>query len=104
MLERLGYAVYQVWERGRSWRKGETYLVFVATEETEPAYDRRRVGLNHLAFHAADRADVDSLKDELVERGVRVLYPDRHPDPAADDYYALYFEDPDGIKVEVVSD
>jgi hypothetical protein len=35
-----------------------------------------------------------------VARGSRLLYGDRYP---SEDYYAVYFEDPDGIKVEIVA-
>lgn len=32
-LNELGYEVFQKWEAGQSWKKGETYLVFVQTEK-----------------------------------------------------------------------
>lgn len=62
LLESLGYTVYQDWSGGRSWRLGETYIVL----EQSPAlsadrHERRRPGLNHLAFHAGGRAEVDAL-------------------------------------------
>lgn len=102
LLGELGYQRYQAWEKGESWKLSQTYIVFVQVEEPfdEPAYDRRRVGLNHLAFHVRGRADVDRLRGLVAERGSRLLYDDRYP---ADDYYAIYFEDPDGIKVEIVA-
>ena len=102
LLGELGYERYQVWGKGESWKLGMTYIVFVQVEGAfgEPAYDRRRVGLNHLAFHVGSRADIDRLGASLAERGSRLLYGDRYP---ADDYYAIYFEDPDGIKVELVA-
>jgi catechol 2,3-dioxygenase-like lactoylglutathione lyase family enzyme len=102
LLKELGYERYQAWERGESWKLAETYIVFVQAEDLSgaPAYDRRRVGLNHLAFHVRARSDVDRLRALVTERGSRLLYDDRYP---AEDYYAIYFEDPDGIKVEVVA-
>ena len=102
LLEELGYVPYESWDGGRSWRLGTTYVVFVQTTERfrQPPYDRRRTGLNHLAFHAASRADVDELARRLRERGVPLLYQGRFPN---EDHYAVYFEDPDRIKVEVVA-
>ena len=46
-----------------SLRLGETYIVFVQTEERflDVPYHRSRVGLNHLAFHAASREQVDDV-------------------------------------------
>ncbi|RMG15260.1 MAG: hypothetical protein D6731_08725 [Planctomycetota bacterium] len=104
-LLRLGYEPYQEWEGGRSFRLGPTYLVFVQTppEHLAPPYHRRRTGLNHLAFHAASRAEVDRLTEELRRRGVPILYPDRHPHAGGPDHYAAFFEDPDRIKVELVA-
>lgn len=65
-------------------------------------HERYAPGLHHLAWEAASRADVDGLHDLLVSEGVTVLdapalFPEYSPD-----YYAVFFEDPDGIKLEVV--
>ena len=104
-LGELGYECVSEWDAGQSWELGETYLVFVQVEERfkEPAYHRCRVGLNHLAFHARDRAHVDEVTEGLRARGVTVLYEDRHPFAGGPDYYAVFFEDPDRIKVELVA-
>lgn len=101
----LGYDPHQRWEGGRSWKLGETYLVFVQVAEGAAAlrYDRRGPGLNHLAFHAASRDQVDEVTRTLRERGVRILYGDRHPHAGGPDHYAVFFEDPEGIKVELVA-
>lgn len=105
LLSLLGYQLYQQWGSGVSWRLGDTYLVFVQTEEPyrDVPYHRRRTGLNHLAFHAASRGQVDAIAALLRERGTPILYEDRHPYAAGKDYYALFFEDPDRIKVELVA-
>jgi catechol 2,3-dioxygenase-like lactoylglutathione lyase family enzyme len=104
LLGRLGYAPYQEWDEGISWRSGATYLAFVQAAPGAAALDRRAVGLNHLAFHATSPEEVDELTEALRERGVRVLYGDRHPYAGGTDHYAVFFEDPDGLKVEVVAD
>lgn len=106
LLECLGYAPYQAWPAGRSWRLGTSYLAFVqAPADTRSAgYHRRRVGLNHLAFHATSAEQVDELTESLRGRGTRVLYEDRHPHAGGPGRYAVFFEDPDGIKVELVLD
>ena len=105
LLPHLGYVPFQEWPQGKSWRLEDTYLVLVQTEERhlEVPYHRSRVGLNHLAFHAASRADVDALTLSLRSRGVPILYADRHPYAGGEDYYAVFFEDPDRIKVEMVA-
>ena len=104
-LEELGYDQFQKWEGGKSWRLGETYIVFVQTEERflDVPYHRRRVGLNHLAFHAISRGQVDDITQKLMAKGVTILYTDQHPFAGGEDYYAVFFEDPDRIKVELVA-
>ena len=44
----------------------------------------------------------DELTEKLRRRGITILYEDRHPFAGGSDYYAVFFEDPDRIKVEVV--
>jgi catechol-2,3-dioxygenase len=75
--------------------------VLVQADETDHPFDREAPGLNHLAFHATSREQVDELTEEVREReDATALYEDRHP--YAGGYYALYCEDPEGVKVEVV--
>ncbi|RLL48318.1 hypothetical protein D8M04_03355 [Oceanobacillus piezotolerans] len=104
-LEELGYTPFQDWERGRSWKLDDTYIVFVQAEERflDTPYHRCRVGLNHLAFHASSRQQVDDMTSKLKEKGVNILYPKSHPFAGGDNHYAVYFEDPDRIKVELVA-
>ncbi|KGP90624.1 hypothetical protein N780_04350 [Pontibacillus chungwhensis BH030062] len=104
-LGELGYEVFQKWDSGQSYKLGDTYLVFVQVEERykDRSYHRCRVGLNHLAFHAQSRKQVDRITAELREKGTSILYEDKHPYAGGEDYYAVYFEDPDRIKVELVA-
>jgi catechol 2,3-dioxygenase-like lactoylglutathione lyase family enzyme len=104
-LEELGYEPFQRWENGQSWRIRETYIVFVQTEEKhmDTPYHRSRVGLNHLAFHAKSRQHVDEVSSKLKEKGVQILYQNQHPFAGGKDHYAVFFEDPDRIKVELVA-
>ncbi len=105
LLEELGYKLYQDWDKGKSWKLGDTYIVFVQTEERflDIPYHRSRVGLNHLAFHASSRDQVECLTEQLKSRGVSMLYMDKHPYAGGENYYAVFFEDPDRIKVEIVA-
>jgi catechol 2,3-dioxygenase-like lactoylglutathione lyase family enzyme len=40
---------------------------------------------------------------QLKEKGVNILYPDKHPFAGGGSHYAVFFEDPDRIKVELVA-
>jgi catechol 2,3-dioxygenase-like lactoylglutathione lyase family enzyme len=99
-LSELGYEEKNDWDGGRSWIRGPTYIVLKEADEDHP-FSRHASGLNHLAFHAASREQVDELTDGIRERtDARVLYEEQHP--YAGGYYALYCEDPEGVKVELV--
>ncbi|WP_369267388.1 VOC family protein [Streptomyces harbinensis] len=104
LLESLGYTPHQDWRDGRSWRRGHTYLVF----EQSPAltthhHDRRAPGLNHLAFHAGTRRDVDVLTGRALRAGWTLLFPDRHPHAGGPQHYAAYLENTDGFEIELIA-
>lgn len=105
LLKELGYESYQRWESGISLKYNETYIVFVQTEERylDVPYHRCRVGLNHLAFHAKSKEQVIDITKQLQQRGVNILYQNKHPYAGGENHYAVYFEDPDRIKVELVA-
>ncbi len=106
LLSELGYRIYQEWDQGISYRfKDEYYLVFVQTEDAylNHDYHRKHVGLNHLAFSINTREEVDELRARLLKNGVNELYKDDYPFAGGKDYFAFYFEDPDRIKLELVS-
>ena len=104
-LSALGYHESQRWAEGASWQFGDTYLCFVQApaEHLGAGYHRQRVGLNHLAFHAKSRAQVDAMAAWAKGAGETTLYDDRYPYAGGDGYYALYCEDPDRMKVELVA-
>jgi catechol 2,3-dioxygenase-like lactoylglutathione lyase family enzyme len=106
LLPRLGFEPYQVWDEGRSYKCGDTYLVFVQSEPQfrDQQFHRKRPGLNHIALLAKSREQVLQLPEVLHERGVPVLYEDRAPDEIGHpSEWSVFFEDPDRIKVEVVA-
>jgi glyoxylase I family protein len=82
---------------GRRW-----VILTVASEEgSRREHDRYSPGLHHFAWNADSREEVDRLYELLVEMGAEVLDP-----PAEYDYepgyYAVFFSDPDGLKLEFV--
>jgi catechol 2,3-dioxygenase-like lactoylglutathione lyase family enzyme len=64
-------------------------------------FDRYRVGLHHLAFEAASRADVDERADWLRAHDVE-LESEPQEYAYSPGYYAVFFFDPDGLKLEIV--
>ena len=72
-----------------------------AQTESEGPYDRYRVGLHHLALEVASRAAVDERTEWLRSQGAEI---ESGPEEYAymPGYYAVFFYDPDGIKLELV--
>jgi len=65
-------------------------------------HDRYSPGLHHVAFSAPSRSDVDALHELLVKIGATVLDPPAEYPRYAPGYYAIFFADPDGLKLEFV--
>jgi glyoxylase I family protein len=64
-------------------------------------YDRYAVGLHHLAVDAASRAAVDERVEWLRATGAEIESgPQEYVYSLG--YYAVFFYDPDGIKLEIV--
>ena len=103
LLIELGWECTQEWDEGCSYRHGDSSIVFVQAPDGAGPLDRRSTGLNHLAFRVDAETQVDRITDQLRDRDVRVLYPDRHPFAGGTNHYAVFCEDPDGLKVEVVA-
>jgi len=60
-------------------------------------------GLHHLAFAVESRADVDAVHVAALATGAAVLHAPRLWQEYSDDYYATFFLDPDGFRIEVAT-
>jgi len=104
-LEWLGYKRIVDGKDFAGWGNDEVGIFVTYLERyKELGFHRGRVGLNHIAFQAKSKADVDRLHSEfLVPRSIKVLYggPKEYPEYRKG-YYAVYFEDTDRIKLEFV--
>ena len=64
-------------------------------------YYRYSLGLHHTAFNARSKDEVDSVANWLEEHDATIESGPAHY--YSDGYYAVFFYDPDGIKLEVVA-
>ncbi len=69
---------------------------------TNRTHDRYSPGLHHFAFGADSREDVDNFYKLLLEMGATILDSPAEYNQYAPSYYAVFFADPDGIKLELV--
>lgn len=105
----LTFLEYQIIDQGpehlgASDGQTDLWIIRTATPYDALPYHRKACGLNHLAFMVPSSEDVDRFCLEFLEpRKIATLYdtPRRFPEYYPD-YYAVYFEDPDRIKLEIV--
>jgi catechol 2,3-dioxygenase-like lactoylglutathione lyase family enzyme len=69
--------------------------------QSQGPHDRYRIGLHHLALEASSRAAVNERADWLRSQGIEI---ESGPEEYSylPGYYAVFFYDPDGIKLEIV--
>lgn len=107
MLSLLGYKVKEQWEM-LEMTNGDSEIIFYETAQKYRAikYHRKETGLNHLAFAVSSKEEVDQFVSEFLKvRNITTLYGSPKAFPQyTKGYYAVYFEDPDRIKIEVVYD
>lgn len=106
VLEFLGYTMVKDRPDGCEWDLkgcepfGASLGIRAAT--SGGSHDRYAPGLHHLAWRVQSRAAVDAAHALLVEHGIPVLDPPAHYPEYSGDYYAVFFADPDGLKLEIV--
>lgn len=92
----LGFDVEAEYDGMMGWSNGKT-LFWIAAADTKHKYRKGDIGFHHYAFRLSSRKDVDALQAYLEAHDVEIV------DPAGeyyDDYYAAFFLDPDGMKLE----
>ena len=82
---------------------GENHSFSIALQpaQSDRTHDRYSPGLHHLAFHATSRTEVDEFYTYLLQHNIVIL--DKPAEYSyTPGYYAVFFSDPDGLKLEVV--
>ena len=95
----LGFEVLDEYSDQIGWTNGKTRFWIGAADREGRKHKHRigDVGFHHYAFELRSRKDVDDLQSFLQDSGAEIV------DPAAEyyeDYYAVFFLDPDGLKLE----
>jgi catechol 2,3-dioxygenase-like lactoylglutathione lyase family enzyme len=96
LFDFLGFEISDEYPSTIGWTNGKTRY-WIAPAEGRKKYSIGDVGLHHYAFELRNRKDVDALQAFLEEEGVKIVDP---ADEYYEDYYAVFFLDPDGIKLE----
>jgi catechol 2,3-dioxygenase-like lactoylglutathione lyase family enzyme len=104
VMERLGF------RKGDKAIAGEPHAhyfnralqISIRPARSSTAHDPYAPGLHHLCLQLPTRTDVDAAVAALRELGVVCTDPRLYPEYDVD-YYATFFTDPDGIRLELVS-
>lgn len=95
----LGFEISDEYDDAIGWTNGKTRFWIGPADAKGRKHKHREgnVGFHHYAFELRNRKDVDALQEFLEKNDVTII------DPAGeyyDDYYAVFFRDPDGLKLE----
>ena len=96
LFEFLGFEISDEYPNTIGWTNGKTRY-WIAPAEGRRKHRIGDVGLHHYAFELRNRKDVDALQAFLKDESVRIVDP---ADEYYEDYYAVFFLDPDGLKLE----
>jgi catechol 2,3-dioxygenase-like lactoylglutathione lyase family enzyme len=100
LLRFLGFKRKYDYAAMTGWSNGKTLFWITAADAKgrNRKYRKGDIGFHHYAFELASRDDVDALGAFLQENRMQLL------DPPGEyygrNYYAVYFADPDGMKLE----
>jgi catechol 2,3-dioxygenase-like lactoylglutathione lyase family enzyme len=96
LFDFLGFEISDEYPNTIGWTNGKTRY-WIAPAEGRKSHRIGDVGFHHYAFELRNRKDVDALQAFLEKEGVKIVDP---ADEYYDDYYAVFFLDPDGLKLE----
>lgn len=95
----MGFEISDEYQDAIGWTNGKTRFWIGPADEEGRKHPHRigNIGFHHYAFELRSRKDVDALHEHLKQMGATIVDP---PDEYYDDYYAVFFLDPDGLKLE----
>jgi glyoxylase I family protein len=97
----LGFAEVERDDDGVAWGRGEQWLILTPASR-DGAHDAAAPGLHHIAFAADSRGVVDRAHELAAAAGAEILDAPQEFDYEPG-YYATFFRDPNGFKLEVVT-
>lgn len=104
----MGYKLADAHPNGYDFdlRAGDTFcsigILSARGEHAGRVHDRYSAGLHHIAWNAASREDVDAMHAHLLSIGANVTDPPADYPQYGAGYYAVFFTDADGLKLEYV--
>lgn len=78
-------------------------LVLTLWEQGEGRFEAGRPGLHHLSFEASSVEEVRGYEERIEAEGARLLYDGIVPHGEGAGSGGIFFEDPDGTRLEIYS-
>ncbi len=101
LFSQIGFTQIVSKEKSAAWKTSEGFGIWIRQAEFfERKYVRGAPGIQHLCLKAKNKEDVDRLYGFLVKEKMKVYSPPSLMTEYLPHYYAVYFPDPDGIKLE----
>ena len=103
----LGFMGFELeWDLGDvvGWNNGVTMFWIGQADAAGKRHKHRagEVGYHHYAFELAERAQVDELYAFLQAQKVEIVDPPAAYPSYGEGYYAVFFLDPDGLRLEAM--
>jgi catechol 2,3-dioxygenase-like lactoylglutathione lyase family enzyme len=98
----LGFKRKYEFDRTAGWSNGKTLFWIGEADHEGKKHPHRigNIGFHHYAFELGRRKDVDELYGFLQKHAMRVVDPPTDYPEYGEGYYAVFFLDPDGLKLE----
>lgn len=97
LVEYLGMAKEEVWESVAGYKGRGTRIYLYPVKAGQPPG-----ALQHIAFTARSRQEVDRFAVWAIEKGIQIIDPPCAYAKYGGDYYAVFFQAPENLKLELV--
>lgn len=102
MFQRLGWESAFEDTEAKAWSDGKFDYWIVPAETKEPSRQNNGVGFNHLAFRVESKEQVDAFFTWLQSAQAKIDSEPKAYPQYSENYYAVFFFDPDGTRLEIV--
>lgn len=76
--------------------------ITAAQNKKSTTHHFKSVGFHHLAIRVSTKKRVDEIYEWCLQQKIRVVDPPAHYPQYSKCYYAVFFVDPDGMKLEIM--
>lgn len=102
LFTQLGYTKVCDEIDAAGWKTPSGFGIWIEQAESKkPPYKFSAPGIHHFCFKASSEKEVDKIYQFLLQEKVHIFDSPEHYPQYTKDYYAVFFADPDGIKLEL---